>query len=203
MEIGVGRGQGALLALQSYPVEHIIGIDREPMQIERMRREQGDLVACARLEGRVGSAEHLPVDSAAFDAIYSVEALQHFEDRQAFVREAGRALRPGGRLALTTFFLTHDTCLDQVRSQLPTVDRGITRLSTTAELEGYLKEGPFEDVRTYSIGAHVFPGFDRWLACIGKDAGEADSWGRNWLRCFQAGLIDYCVVVATRSETYA
>jgi SAM-dependent methyltransferase len=44
----------------------------------------------------------LPWPDASFDAVCSVEGIEHLEDRFAFLREVHRVLRPGGALVLTT-----------------------------------------------------------------------------------------------------
>jgi ubiquinone/menaquinone biosynthesis C-methylase UbiE len=47
-----------------------------------------------------GRASSLPFSDACFDLVYCANALHHFDEPLAFVREAWRLLRPGGRLAV-------------------------------------------------------------------------------------------------------
>jgi ubiquinone/menaquinone biosynthesis C-methylase UbiE len=201
MEVGAGRGWGARLAMEEFGFGTIVGIDISPHQIDRLRLCQKDLVDAGRIEGRVGEAESLPIDTDALDALYSVEALQHFTSQESFVREAARVLRPHGGFAVATFFLRKPEHIARLRDLMPTVQHGITRPIAVQELVEPLERCGFRDVRVRSIGADVFPAFDAWLAIIGARAGERDSWGRNWLKCFEEGWIDYHVVSANRSAS--
>jgi len=47
-----------------------------------------------------GRAEQLPFPDATFDMVYCVNAIHHFSRARAFISEARRLLRPGGRLAV-------------------------------------------------------------------------------------------------------
>lgn len=44
----------------------------------------------------------LPFRDASFDAVLSMEGIEHFENQAAFLRECRRVLRPGGALVLST-----------------------------------------------------------------------------------------------------
>jgi SAM-dependent methyltransferase len=59
--------------------------------------------------GLLGPAYHdadlngrLPFGDALFDAAFSIEGIEHLEDRYRYLRELRRVLKPGGTLILTT-----------------------------------------------------------------------------------------------------
>jgi SAM-dependent methyltransferase len=49
----------------------------------------------------------LPFQTASFDALVSLEGIEHFEDQTGFLRECARVLRPGGLMVLTTPNVMH------------------------------------------------------------------------------------------------
>ena len=59
---------------------------------------QAEGIVCHQLD----MTKQMPFAPASFDAIVSVEGVEHIQDPFAFVRECNRLLKPGGRLVITT-----------------------------------------------------------------------------------------------------
>lgn len=94
LDLGCGEGYGLRELTRSgfRPV----GVDPEGAPLRRSR--QGPLIA----EVVRGSAEHLPLKNESFDAVVSVEAVEHMQNPLSGLRSARRVLRHGGILLTTT-----------------------------------------------------------------------------------------------------
>lgn len=57
-----------------------------------------DEIPCTRIE----TDGHLPYGNGTFDAVCSLEVVEHVEDQFAFCREIARVLRPGGTAFIST-----------------------------------------------------------------------------------------------------
>lgn len=101
----VGCGTGHWLAQLCSRVRTLAGIDLSPGMLRRAR------AAAPRALLVRGRAETLPWAAGAFDRVFCVNALHHFDDAYAFMCEARRVLRPGG--AFLTIGLDPHTRLDQ------------------------------------------------------------------------------------------
>jgi ubiquinone/menaquinone biosynthesis C-methylase UbiE len=90
----VGCGTGRWLHDLKPASDHLYGLDLSIGMLERARSRDGAL----RLVR--GQAGRLPFPPAAFDLVYCVNAIHHFDAQREFVSEAQRLLRPGGALAV-------------------------------------------------------------------------------------------------------
>jgi SAM-dependent methyltransferase len=95
-------GPGRWVARESSAT--LTGIDLSAVAIERARES----AAAERATFRRGSFEATGLPDASADGVMTVDALQYAPDKAAAMREMARILRPGGRLALTTFELDRE-----------------------------------------------------------------------------------------------
>ena len=98
LDVGCGIGGSARILARDYGFD-VLAISISPAQIARARElTPADLAPRCRFA--VMDALHLAVPDASFDAVWSVEASPHMPDKQRYVDELLRVLKPGGLVAV-------------------------------------------------------------------------------------------------------
>ncbi len=125
--LDVGCGPGTFLGSIEDGRE-CLGLDVAAEQVEFARRVHG--TAARRFE--VMTDGRLPVPDGTFAVATMIEVVEHLADPVAALREAARALRPGGRLVVTTpNYASHWPLLEWLVGKLSPVDyehQHVTRL---------------------------------------------------------------------------
>jgi cyclopropane fatty-acyl-phospholipid synthase-like methyltransferase len=109
LDMGCGVGATLRSLAHQLPAASLTGITLVPWQIERGTELNNESPSAARIQLVLGDYEHAPFPSASFDAAYALESscYAHAANKSAFLAEAHRLLRPGGRLAVADGFLLH------------------------------------------------------------------------------------------------
>jgi SAM-dependent methyltransferase len=97
--LDIGCGDGFLLGRAAAGSELAVGVDPEPSGVALARGKLADIPGCSAL---VASGSELPFPDGSFDAVVLADVVEHLEDPGATLREAGRVLRPDGRIVVTT-----------------------------------------------------------------------------------------------------
>jgi len=96
LDVGCGIG-GSSRILAEYYGFNVTGITISPAQVKRARELTPSRLNC---NFQVMDALDLKFEDGAFDAVWSVEAGAHMNDKNKFADEMLRTLRPGGYLTL-------------------------------------------------------------------------------------------------------
>lgn len=196
LEVGCGKGAGASLILEEFNPQTIKGIDFSDAQIKRAQKVNPRSMKNDRLSFQCAAAEKIPFRSFTFDKVLSVEAAQHFENLDGFFNEAYRILKPNGKIGVAAFFATSSQSFKPVSSMIQTVHDGIDKMYPIQEIRKSLEHIGYKNIKIESIGAHVWPSFDKWVA----QTDLKDSWTRNWYKAFQQNLVDYYMITAEKSN---
>jgi ubiquinone/menaquinone biosynthesis C-methylase UbiE len=162
LEIGCGIGR---VGEEVAPLcREWIGCDVSPAMLKYARDRLAAQSNVRLVE--VSGFDLAPIASSSVDLVYCTVVFMHLDewDRYAYIREARRVLRPGGRVYVDNFTLTTDAgweIFEDVRRAFPRRRPShISKSSTPQELETYLARAGFD-----SIGVEID---DAWVRGTGR-----------------------------------
>ena len=151
VDVGFGSGEQDFLVAKKFKFKKLIGFNIAGKQVAyanaRAKKEKLD----KRLTFHKSPAENMPkMKNNSADKLVAVECAFYF-DRPAFYKEAGRILKPGGRLVLA------DICLPKFMSWVTSLREDMQRVGSINgnqnEWEKY-----FNTISVRSISKHTRPG---------------------------------------------
>ena len=162
LDAGCGMG-GAAFWLARNRGARVQGITIVPSQAFRARR----IAASRRLEGRASfSCQDFcrtAFEDETFDVVWARESVCHADDKAAFLTEASRLLRPGGRLVIADFARAPRANTDDEERLLTSWLRGwaIPSLATAEDLAGWARDAALEEVVVRDVTTAMEPSLRR------------------------------------------
>jgi SAM-dependent methyltransferase len=107
LDMGCGLAATLLSIAKSHPDADLHGITLVPWQLEHGRALNQSSASTARMQISLGDYERTGFRASSFDAVYALESscYAHGANKSAFLQEAHRILRPGGRFVVADGFL--------------------------------------------------------------------------------------------------
>jgi len=150
LDLGSGGGIDCFLAGQRVgPEGHVIGVDMTAAMIEKARANKAKIGA-DNVEFRLGEIEHLPVPDASIDVIISNCVINLSTDKPQVFREMYRAMRPGGKLAISDM-VTEGKLPDGLRDSLSAWAGCVSGALDVEEYISGIKQAGFVDVEIIPV----------------------------------------------------
>jgi len=175
LDVCCGSGASAIPAAEAVGRQgFVLGVDlaENLLTLARAKAKQRDL---NNIEFRTGDMLDLQLPTTGFDAVICVFGIFFVPDMQGAVRELWRHVRPGGRLAITTwgprFFEPVNTVFwNAVRTARPDLYKGFNpwdRISQAEALRELFVEGGAQvpDVDA-EMNSHVLDSPDNWWPMV-------------------------------------
>ena len=146
LDLGSGGGFDCFLAARQVgDTGRVIGVDMTPEMISRARANAAK-GGYDNVEFRLGEIEHLPVADTTADVVISNCVINLSPDKPRVFAEIFRALKPGGRLAVSDVVATAELPA-AVRQDMRLRSCCIAGASLIAEVEDMLQACGFVDIR--------------------------------------------------------
>lgn len=102
LDVGCGIGGSSLYLAEKFNAT-AVGITLSPVQAKRASERTEAAGLANRVRFQVADALSMPFADQAFDFVWSLESGEHMPDKQQFLQECYRVLKPGGTFLMATW----------------------------------------------------------------------------------------------------
>lgn len=164
LDVGCGLGGSSLwLAKQRHC--SVQGITLSPLQAKVAIERARDAGLADRVQFQVHDANDLKLPDETFDAVWVIECSEHLQDKQRFISNCHRVLRPGGVLAVGAWLAGEDDTADNRRLLTEICESMLCpSLESLEQYVRWMRMNGFGDVVAEDVSERVQATWDRCVA---------------------------------------
>ncbi|MBD1805208.1 methyltransferase domain-containing protein [Microcoleus sp. FACHB-SPT15] len=166
IDVGCGIGGSSLYLAQKFNAR-ATGITLSPVQASRATERAEEAGLAAAVQFQVADALDMPFADETFDFVWSMESGEHMPDKEKFLAECYRVLKPGGTFLMATWChrpitpATGQLTIDE-QQHLAEIYRVycLPYVISLPEYEAIAHHLPFQNIRTADWSDAVAPFWD-------------------------------------------
>lgn len=162
LDAGCGVGGSAIFLAKNIGCR-VLGITLSSRQAEMAKQNAQKHAIVHEVNFEVANFMDSQLPSESFDVVWGVESICHALDKEAFVKQAYRLLKPGGRLVMADYFRIRNPNNKEEEYDYSFFLNGfaVDNLTTIPEFVSYLKNEGFEKIETEDCQKHFSPNLTR------------------------------------------
>jgi tocopherol O-methyltransferase len=103
LDVGCGVGGSSRHIARKYPGARVTGVTLSPVQCAHAKERSERAGLSDRTNFEVADALNLPFEDNTFDLLWSMESGEHMPNKEKWLAECQRVLKPGGRMLMATW----------------------------------------------------------------------------------------------------
>ncbi|MBD3883064.1 methyltransferase domain-containing protein [Phormidium tenue FACHB-886] len=219
LDVGCGIGGSSLYLAEKFNAA-VTGITLSPVQADRAIARAEAAGLSDRATFQVADALQMPFADRSFDLVWSLESGEHMPDKQKFLQECYRVLKPGGTFIFVTW--CHRPTAPAAPSLTPDEQEHLAKIYrvyclpyviSLPEYEAITQNIGFQQIRTADWSRAVAPFWNVVIDSALSPAAVVGLLRSGWStiqaalslglmqRGYQRGLIRFGLLCATRSDS--
>lgn len=166
LDVGCGIGGSSLYLAQKFNAS-ATGITLSPVQATRATQRAQDADLTSKVQFQVADALEMPFPDDSFDFVWSMESGEHMPQKEKFLAECYRVLKPGGTFLMATWCHRPITAATgelttEEKQHLADIYRVycLPYVLSVPEYENIVQTLPFHNIRTADWSDAVEPFWD-------------------------------------------